>query len=75
MGGSKKRLTINRTILRILKRGLRAAKLENCAVEPEHQEAMRIYLRTWCIGPLEDAIAAIDGDKSTAQVAFWAEER
>lgn len=44
-------------------------------MEPEHQEAMRIYLRTWCIGPLEDAIAAIDGDKSTAQVAFWAEER
>ena len=50
---------MNRQILGYLESALSAAKLTNCAVDPEHQDAMRLYLSSWVVGPLESALEEI----------------
>lgn len=35
----------------------------SCGVDAVHREAMRLYLRTWVMGPLETALATIIGEK------------
>jgi hypothetical protein len=58
------RLKANKEIMRLLKRARAAATLENCGVEPKSaQEAVRVYLRTWVVGPLDAALALMCGDE------------
>lgn len=63
-------LRANRDILGALKSALKAAKRERCGVDTEHQEAMRLYLDSWVVAPLEAAIAAMEGDKSWANSSY-----
>jgi len=58
---SKRRLRINQEAVRNLRAALKAAKRERCGSDQEHQEAMRIYLDTWVVAPLETALAIIEG--------------
>ncbi len=57
------KLRANRRVLRALRQALHAAKMADCTVEEKHKEAMRLYLKTWVVGPLEDAIADMRGEK------------
>lgn len=50
------RLRANRRIMERLEKALRAARLTNCAVEKSAQDAMKLYLDTWVVGPLDQAI-------------------
>jgi hypothetical protein len=64
-----KRLKANRKIVRQLRDALEHVRAaadptsKRCGVAPEHREAMRLYLRTWAIPPLEDAIERMTGVK------------
>ena len=72
MDGQKpKRLKINETIVAALERALRSAKRDGCGVDKDAQEAMRIYLDSWCVAPLEDALACIRGEKDTWEIDYW----
>lgn len=66
-----KPLRVTQNILGALKRALRAAKRERCAVEPEHQEAMRLYLDSWVVTPLQAAIKGIEGKESGETNFDW----
>jgi hypothetical protein len=65
----KRRPKINARIVEKLKSALDAARAAadptstRCAVDPKHREAMRLYLRTWAVWPLESALEAITGEK------------
>lgn len=52
----KLKLRANRRILRTLEQALKSARLDNCGIEEEHQEAMRLYLTTWVVGRIQSAI-------------------
>ncbi len=47
----------------VLDEAITAAGLTNCAIAEEHQAAMRLYLNTWVLGPLELIARADDGDE------------
>jgi hypothetical protein len=58
------KLRANQRILNAIKFALQHAELgEYCAVEPEHQEAMRLYLQSWVVGPLKSAIEDMKGTR------------
>jgi hypothetical protein len=65
-----KRLRANGKIVEKLRRSLDAARAaadtaptSRCAVDVAHREAMRLYMRSWVIAPLEDAIERMTGVK------------
>ena len=39
-----------------LDRALEIVQMKRCGVDPEHQEAMKLYLDTWAVGPLQMVI-------------------
>jgi hypothetical protein len=41
-----------RDIRRALNDAIAAAELQSCGADPAAQEAMRLYLTTWVVGPL-----------------------
>lgn len=61
MKEAKKRLKINKAIVRTLRNAMGAARLDNCAVNKEHQRAMKLYIQTWIEAPLRNALMAIEG--------------
>lgn len=61
MDGSARPLRMNQRILAKLEDALASAQLRQCAVAEEHQEAMRLYLESWVVGPLESALKDIRG--------------
>ena len=51
-----KKLRVNKGIEQLLLKALEAAELRSCGVAKEHQLAMRIYLSSWVVGPLREAL-------------------
>jgi hypothetical protein len=48
--------------LRKLEFALKHARMDHCGVEKEHQDAMRLYLDSWVVDPLVQAIGEIKGE-------------
>ncbi len=63
----------NKTLTSVLKRADDAAAMERCGVAKVHQDAMRSYIDTWVRGPLRDAIAYLEGEKSAKDIEFWSQ--
>ncbi len=61
----------NQKVIRALEYALEQANMKNCAVAPEHKEAMRLYLRTWVAGPIEDALQYLRGEKDSWGIIHW----
>lgn len=63
---TKKRLPTH--VRKSLESALRRADFKlregRCSVDPEAQEAMRIYLDTWVAGPLRSILQWDDGDRA-----------
>jgi len=56
---------MNEFEIRGLKEALSAAKLENCCCSEECKKEIRLYLKTFIVGPIEDALIALtNGCKS-----------
>ena len=55
----------NLRILKHLADALAAAKLTNCAVDKKAQDAMKLYLDTWVVMPLEEAIKEMTKERVT----------
>ena len=70
MNDNKKR-RVPPTVLRSLRFALSHAQMEVCAVNQEHQEAMRLYLKTWCAGPLKEVIAWAEGEATASEMVKW----
>ncbi len=58
--GMKKRLP--KKVRKAIEFALRRARCETCGVDSEAQEAMRIYLDSWVVAPLEHVLRWDDGD-------------
>lgn len=50
---------LNATQFRRLQEALESAKLTHCGVDQEHQDAMKLYLTSWVVKPLESVLTAI----------------
>lgn len=66
-----KRLRANRAVvaeLRLAKKRLDALITEEstCGVEPEHKEAVRLYVQTWITPLVTSALDRIEGRKPTS---------
>ena len=70
MSDNKKR-KVPPTVLRALRFALSHAQMEGCGVAKEHQEAMRLYLQTWCAGPLKEVIAWANGYVQASEMVKW----
>lgn len=57
-----KRLRIDRETVRLLQDAFRAARLDNCGVGAEHQDAMHLYLHSWVASPIQRALERIGAD-------------
>jgi hypothetical protein len=64
-------LKISKLILNNLEAARSAAARERCGVDDASQEAMRLYMDTWILGPLDDAIASIKGELPTWEQHNW----
>lgn len=59
-GSRELRGTIKTSEVRMLQRALKAAKLENCAVDFAAQNKMNLYLQTWVSGPIEQVLKQLE---------------
>jgi hypothetical protein len=59
------------SVLLALQRALKSATLDGCGVDADAQERMRLYLATWCAGPLKQAIAWAKGEISAGDLVRW----
>lgn len=58
----------NKSQLALLRSALKSARLENCGVAKEHQEAMKLYLDTWVCAKLEVLLDEQEGRVSAERV-------
>jgi hypothetical protein len=42
-----------------LEEALRSARMESCSVDPVHKAAMKLYLDSWVVRPLESVLESI----------------
>jgi hypothetical protein len=63
---NSKRLRINLSIVDQLKRALRAARLRQCTIDKEHQDAMREYLEIYVAKQIDDALKTITQQSDAA---------
>jgi hypothetical protein len=62
-------MKINKAILNCIKTARKSATLENCGVDKIHQREMKIYLNTWVVDRLNEAINMIE-DETTDRKTF-----
>lgn len=66
----------NKKVINALEQALRIAdytlrQKRGCGVAEVHQEAMRLYLDTWCAAPLREVIEFLKGDIEAHQFSNW----
>lgn len=62
----------SKTLINVLKEADDSAAMgDKCGVDLVHQEALRLYIDTWVRGPLQDAIAYLEGEQTAKQIEHW----
>lgn len=49
----------------------KAAMGDNCIIDEEHKEAVRLYIDTWVRGPLQAAISYGKGNVGLKEASQW----
>ncbi len=60
----RKRLRVTEKVRTLVYEAMRSARLDTCAVEPEHKAAMKLYLDSWVVARLELALSIMNGEES-----------